>query len=285
MKMQSIFITILLALLMATTVSAQSAPIAVVAKVSACDASAYQVVVTNTITSDTASMYPVNGEAVIDLSRMSFQEDDRITISVNGQTQWFNMEYLKGWPDPPLDAFMFNFDISDCAPAPTECQTKSCGTCSSGGTCSIPDDVTPYASCDSCCPTPDTPVCDPVVVCDEPTDCPTLPATEGDLLVYLLGLGAVATAGIGSWFASKKWTRTSDTDAFLAELKKYMTPYTGFRISHGADKVYGTHKHPGITGYHDPNTSHSDFTDRHPRGKLTPKYVKNSDNKWVYGGS
>ena len=42
------------------------------------------------------------------------------------------------------------------------------------------------------------------------------------------------------------------------------------------------HKHPGITGYHDPKTVHRDLNDRHPKGQLYPSYEKDEKGVWVY---
>ena len=160
---------------------------------------------------------------------------------------------------------------------PSNCPACQCG--GGGGsstqivyvnsTCPLPSTVCP----DPICPTPTTlacPVQQSCPTCPEQQACPAqqcptcetcqqCPVQQGGLLGILMGLvgGAVASGGIVYLtFGNRK----------LKIVK----------VS-GVDKVY--HSHPGISGYHDPNTQHTDIDERHAKGELLPVYVKNASGK------
>lgn len=112
--------------------------------------------------------------------------------------------------------------------------------------CICPEDVTPYAKCDSCCP-------------DEPEPCPecpdvTIQTVVASVITFLLGMGAYRYG-----FGLKIYTKRSGEIAKL-------------------------HKHKNIRGYHEPNTLHR--YQAHPRGELNPEYsdIKNKDGRYNYIG-
>lgn len=122
-------------------------------------------------------------------------------------------------------------------------------------------DAYKYELCEDCKDTvcPECPKCD---ICDE---CPEQ-GGEGVLVLSIL-ISLIAGGAGGVYF-----TKNS---------------VLGIR---GGVKIYRNnknqevikHKHPGILGYHEPNTEHRDTNERHPKGQLRPQYEKNSDGDWVY---
>lgn len=106
---------------------------------------------------------------------------------------------------------------------------------------------------------PEVPVCD---TCPEPTD-------EGNMwLVLITGLITLGVGGVGGYFVKRK---------------EALSKGIGIKIYTKRDGTENVlHKHPGITGYHEPNTSHRDVNEKHPRGELTPKFEKDVDGIWKY---
>ena len=113
-------------------------------------------------------------------------------------------------------------------------------------------------------------VCPKPVVCPEEKVCDTTDSEDGSLWGYIAGLLAALAGGFGGFFVKKK---------------EAMGKRIGVKIytkQDGSEGVY--HKHPGIKGYHSPNTIHRDSNERHPKGELTPKYTKDETGIWNYGG-
>ncbi len=109
--------------------------------------------------------------------------------------------------------------------------------------------------------------CPAQVVCPEPVTCPEPKgSTLAEIIsTILVGLGGL---GIGGYYIKRK---------------EALSKGIGIKIYTKRDGTEGVyHKHPGITGYHDPNTSHRDVRERHPKGELTPKYEKNLEGNWEY---
>jgi hypothetical protein len=135
-----------------------------------------------------------------------------------------------------------------------KCQATTCPTTS------CPDPTV--------CPTCPPATCPPVV-CDE-TTCPT-PAngTIIAILSVLIGLGG----GAGIMF------KYGNSKMFLGKgcgTKQY-------RGRNGDLKIL--HKHPGTTGYHNPDIQHR-APETHPKGMLdcSGHYFKNSSGDWEYRG-
>lgn len=117
---------------------------------------------------------------------------------------------------------------------------------------SCPEDNTPYASCDICCPScPDCPDdVTPYTNCDSccltPEPCPVDENKSVEMiLVALAGLGV----GVGGVYL--KLGKTAQ------------------------------HLHKGIIGYHSIYTSHKNVLIKHPRGENMPVY-KLVNDKWTY---
>lgn len=141
-----------------------------------------------------------------------------------------------------------------------------------------PEDTTPYAQCDSCCPEVVCPEPEPCPECPSCPECPEIPECPvcpecpvQDWNWILFVIGAVAGAGIGIY---------STRNRIIGKKR------TGIKIYTKTDGTVATlHKHPGIRGYHNPNTIHKNTLIRHKRGELFPIYKKDSTfNKWVYIG-
>lgn len=111
------------------------------------------------------------------------------------------------------------------------------------------------------CPAPI--VCDACPVVDECQE----PESDGVSFWYMIATG-LAGLGVGSYFIKRKEALSKGVGLKF---------YTG---RDGSEKIF--HKHPGIKGYHNPETRHIDADERHPKGELTPKYEKDSDGEWYY---
>ena len=166
----------------------------------------------------------------------------------------------------------------------------SCGSCGGGGSSSgggggycIPitedrcRDKYPYETTTTTTDCPAQNECPAEKTCPttEDKNCPpciesVCPETEGSgvwiiISSILAGLGGL---GIGGYFIKRK---------------EALSKGVGIKIytrRNGAEGVY--HKHPGIKGYHDPDISHRDKKERHPKGELTPKYNQEDSGDWVY---
>ena len=130
-----------------------------------------------------------------------------------------------------------------------------------------PDGDAIDAECLSQCPILTCPVCDECTIgsCDEDEGGDALWIIISGALTGLVGLG------IGSYFVKRK---------------EALSKGVGIKIYTKRDGSEGVvHKHPGIRGYHEPNTSHRLVKEKHPRGELTPKYEKDMvSGEWVYVG-
>ncbi len=109
------------------------------------------------------------------------------------------------------------------------------------------------------CPITECPTCE----CDE------CPEPEGDnigaMIISLLSVFLVGGVG-GIYFTKNK------TLGLRSGTKIY-------KNNKGVEVLL--HKHPGITGYHDPKVSHKDIKEKHPRGQILPHYEK-VDEVWTY---
>lgn len=96
---------------------------------------------------------------------------------------------------------------------------------------------------------------------------PTEP-TGFDWISALLGAGAVAIAGIAGFFGKKIFSKEEQLNLEL-EITKNLTIGSGVRFYKHTDGIVRMrHLHRGIIGYHNPQTSHRDPTERHERGKM-----------------
>ena len=107
----------------------------------------------------------------------------------------------------------------------------------------------------------------PLCVCDICEDCPE--DEDGlDWMTALIGtLIGLGVGGTSTYFLKKKEAINSGNG-----LKFY-------KKRDGTTAIY--HKHPGTTGYHDPNVRHQDEDERHLKGELNPQYEK-EDGEWYY---
>jgi len=115
------------------------------------------------------------------------------------------------------------------------------------------------------CPTcPECEECEICEVCEECEECQT-----NDWMWILGILGILVGGGAG---------------AYITKNTALGKNGVGLKIYTGRDGIVKTlHKHHGIRGYHDPETSHRDKDERHNKGELCPKYEK-IEGKWVYVG-
>lgn len=140
--------------------------------------------------------------------------------------------------------------------------------------CEDYEDVTPYSSCKSCCDEEvckdtvcDFVACDPCDECvQEPCNCPE-PEGQNIGAIIIAILGGVLAGGAGGVYFTRN---------------KVLGKNGGIKVYMGLDgKEKMLHKHPGIVGYHDPETQHRDIIERHPKGQVFPHYEK-IDNVWHY---
>lgn len=107
-------------------------------------------------------------------------------------------------------------------------------------------------------------------ICDTGNACP-IPEEEDNAGAIIISiLGSLLAGGLGGWFFTKNKALGKN-----AGLKIYMG-------RDGTEKLL--HKHPGILGYHNPETHHRDLNERHPKGQLFPKYEKDASGIWMYKG-
>jgi len=131
-----------------------------------------------------------------------------------------------------------------------------CPDCPVCPTCEVCTDCEVCPECNSCCP--------------QPEPCPDCPGQDWTWILGLLGITGVAGIGVG-FYATKNTARGKHG--------------VGLKIYTGNDGIVKTlHKHHGIRGYHDPDTSHQDPDEKHKKGELCPLFEKNEDGKWVYVG-
>lgn len=134
-------------------------------------------------------------------------------------------------------------------------------------TCPITSECTEEECVATVCPTYKEPVCPVQKVCEETT----CPGTSNNLAAIIItGILGLA-GGLGIFFK-------------LFNNKIFLSSNTGLKTYRGRDgtlKIY--HKHPGTTGYHNPQTSHR-APEKHPRGMIDVKdgYVKNAKGLWEY---
>ena len=103
--------------------------------------------------------------------------------------------------------------------------------------------------------------------------CPVIPAgtSQGEYIILIIGLALAGVAG--AYFTKNK--ALSKGVGLKTYLKRDGT-------------VAVLHKHPGTTGYHDPNRSHSPEKEKHEKGQMFPKYKKDTEGEtigeWRYVG-
>jgi len=127
-------------------------------------------------------------------------------------------------------------------------------------TCPPTSVCTPEQCESTVCPPKET--CEVCEICED-EECPEEP--QG-ILAYLLGIAGVVVGGISTYYLKRK-------DAQMPN---------GTFVKFGGAGV--KHLHRGIRGYHDPQTSHREAHEKHPRGETDPKYVKNDKGVYVYEG-
>lgn len=168
-----------------------------------------------------------------------------------------------------------NFDIN----GELSCPPISCPSCSGGGgSCYYSEtkcrDKYPCSDIeDTECPTTSYPTCEDTTcpevtepTCEEPV-CPPISSgtTPGEYIILIIGLALAGTAGA-------YWTRNKALSKGVG-IKTYLK-------RDGTTAVL--HKHPGTTGYHDPNRSHTPEKEKHEKGQLFPKYQKDASGEWMY---
>jgi hypothetical protein len=174
------------------------------------------------------------------------------------------------------------YHVYDLTGVTLSCPSTSCPSCSSGGSsggsCYVPFCNT-TKDCKACpisseCPV--TPAC-PEVTCPVPeaqpcfdkqctiTECKDVCTKDG-------GAGGVIMAIIGGLIAGGAGVYFTKGNNKLKV----------FKDKNGVEKV--NHQHPGISGYHDPNTTHIAILIKHKKGELLPKYEKDSSGDWQYIG-
>lgn len=206
------------------------------------------------------------------------------TLKLNCGFSVCNKEYSVVSLDTPYDE---NFVLAEAPPVTCSPCDYHCGGGGGGGsvyyTCTEEKCQEDYPCEDVTCPTcticedceecPAEKVCTveecEEVICPEST-CPDPEETTniGAIIIAIIGSLIVGGAG-GAYFTRNK----------------ALTTRGGIKIYRGNDGEEKTlHKHPGINGYHDPETQHRDPKERHPKGQLFPQYEKDADGKWVYKG-
>lgn len=109
------------------------------------------------------------------------------------------------------------------------------------------------------------PTCTTCETCEEVKDC----EEDGYGLEAIIGaIALLVGGGIGGIFIKRNEALSKGVGVKL---------YTQRDGGHAV-----LHKHPGIKGYHEPVIRHRSVGDRHPKGELTPAYVKNEKGVWTY---
>lgn len=226
---------------------------------------------------------------------MRFQSGDTFEVKITGcsavssacvQTGVF-YGLIEPYNQPEL---FFTFDLTGVQlQCPTVPSCPSCGSCSGGSSgggtvimCTEAQcrDKYPYEAEDPNCEetvcstiseaqcradypcSPDDPDCGECKTCET---CPEQsdPVDDGGRIALEI-LGAIMLAAGAAW-GGKYFSKNN--------MKVYPKCYV--KIWHdinGNPRV--AHMHPGLRGYHDPKTSHSELHERHPKGMVHVKYVK-----------
>jgi hypothetical protein len=134
---------------------------------------------------------------------------------------------------------------------------KYCKPVASPVPCTTDEQITcPDKTCPTC--NNDCPACEPCQICETPT-CPE----QGIVGLIASIIGGLLVGGTAVYLSFGTGAN---------KLKVYK--------KNGVDTIY--HKHPTITGYHDPNVMHKEQP--HKKGELIPLYQKDSIGKWIYKG-
>ena len=171
-----------------------------------------------------------------------------------------------------------DFDINgELSCPPINCPSCSCGGGSSGGSCPSYDLTDACDEIEELCPTefnnlcdlttdpcPEPTTCPEEKVCPEPEEpiCPVMPS-DNNLAAILSGIFGALIGGSGIYFYKKREAVVKNVG-----IKTYVST---------DGKVKILHRHPGIRGYHDPDTSHRVVHERHEKGEITPLYKKGDD--------
>lgn len=163
------------------------------------------------------------------------------------------------------------------APAVT-CPSTSCPSCSSG---SSGGSYCPPITSENCaekfpCVVPEAKVCPPEKICtsEECTSvvCPACNVGECPINECDSGVFGVVWAIILSIIGSG--------GAVYVSLDKFGKNKVKLVRVDGNQVVF--HKHPLISGYHNPNVVHKE--NAHIKGEIVPKYEKNDSGEWEYVG-
>jgi len=166
------------------------------------------------------------------------------------------------------------------------CPSISCPSCSGGGgssgggcgtycTESLCEDQYPCAT--TSCPEPvvcpestDNVICvDDLIKCPSVEDKECIVPEEGDLLyLFLTTLFGAIVGGTGAYYFKKREAVVKNVG-----IKTYVS-------SKGTIKIL--HRHPGIKGYHNPDTLHRVTYEKHPKGEIAPLYEKDENGIYVY---
>ncbi len=160
-----------------------------------------------------------------------------------------------------------DFDIT----GELQCPPISCPSCScsggGGGSYTCPTTTCTEEDCVEAKACPEQIICPEPVTCPEETVCdePVCPEQDDNgILAYLTGLIGIIAGGVGTYYFKRK-------DAKFPN---------GTFVKFGG--VGPKHLHRGIKGYHDPDTSHREAHEKHPKGELDPKYEKDENGVYRY---
>lgn len=103
----------------------------------------------------------------------------------------------------------------------------------------------------------------PECECPPVVECPVNDMTNEELVALIIGTIVILGGGL---FVGKNMKLTA------AQMEKVVGNGQGLKVYKSRDgkTVKVLHKHYGIRGYHDPNTSHKDPDERHPKGIIFP---------------
>ncbi len=169
----------------------------------------------------------------------------------------------------------YTYELAEAPPvtcSPCDCSGGGGGSCSY--TESRCNDIYPCedTECKECPITPDCETCEvcPVVedceVCETEV-CPEVPDESPFSVIISLIFGALIGGG-GIYFFKKREATVKNVG-----IKTYVST---------DGKVKVLHRHPGIRGYHNPETSHRVEYEKHPKGEITPLYEKDETGVYKY---
>ena len=266
MKKLLILLTVFALLLAPTIVSAQMTPKLLVIKINTpvtSDAKNVPVKMTDlthpcTVTKSTNEY----GELLYDWNNAPCQGaiNDDFEITVNNIVK--KTKLLNSGLDVPDNIMIFNF-------AEGELPKQEC-----------PVDNTPYSSCESCCPDVNVPECPscPALNCPAIPECKpivTEDCADPVKVRAFIGQNPALCSEVCAEIEPECPTQnpinlTTIVSVILGLLIGFAGGIKIYKKKDGTMSV--THKHIGISEYHNINTIHTDLKIRHPKGEFAPKY-------------